>query len=397
METEGKVGGGNSKARHPSWNGTSHGVANSEIQIGGAKKMPVRIVVTMIAWVAFLAEVRAETALIPLYQDVLQNCKGASQSTRETIIRTASASGRDRTLHVSSAMIQEVSDREPDPYPAYVASSVGLCGVTVSDPSRAASLSKKHNLKIASLGPTIMAKGTLRFVASKRYEDFNVRYIVIVPTQAQFDTFRKGEQVSFTAEMLGVRQRPDALEVTSIIQSLEPTPAPHPAETLLVTRYQDVLKNCEGASPKTRQVIVTNALRRAVQNSLAGQEVSVLSAIVVGVFQPYDDRHPALAGSSEGLCSVAVNDEDLARSLASKHKFKTKRQDKAAIIQDVVRIVASKQYSDFEVRYTLVVPNGSGLSVPRPGQRISFSALFLGASQVGTLELTAVLTKLEPN
>jgi hypothetical protein len=115
------------------------------------------------------------------------------------------------------------------------------------------------------------------------------------------------------------------------------------------------------------------------------------------VFQPYDDRHPALAGSSEGLCSVAVNDEDLTRSLASKHKFKTKRQDKTAIVQDVVRIVASKQYSDFEVKYTLVVPNGSGLAVPRPGQRISFSALFLGASHAGTLELTGVLTKLEPN
>ena len=98
------------------------------------------VLVTIMAWVAFSPEVRAETALIPLYQDVLQNCKGASESTRERIIRTASTSGRDRTLHVSSAMVQELSDREPDPYPAYVASSVGLCGVTVSDPSRAASL-----------------------------------------------------------------------------------------------------------------------------------------------------------------------------------------------------------------------------------------------------------------
>lgn len=242
-----------------------------------------------------------------------------------------------------------------------------------------------------------MATGTLRLVASKRYEDFNVRYIVIVATRAQFDTFRKGERVSFTAEAIGVRQRPAALEVTAILQSLEPTPAPHPTETLLVTRYQDVLKNCEGASPKTRTVIVSSALRRAMQNSLAGQEVSVSSAIVLGVFQPYDDRHPALAGSSEGLCSVAVNDEELARSLASKYKFKTKRQDKTAIVQDVVRVVASKLYSDFEVRYTLVVPNGSNLTVPRPGQRISFSALFLGARDLGTLELTAVLTKLDPN
>lgn len=94
-----------------------------------------------------LPEVRAETALIPLYQDVLQNCQGASESTRERIIRTALTSGRARTLHVSSAIIQELSDREPDPYPAYVASSVALCGVTVSDPSRAAALSEKHNLK----------------------------------------------------------------------------------------------------------------------------------------------------------------------------------------------------------------------------------------------------------
>jgi hypothetical protein len=70
------------------------------------------VVVTIFAWVALLPEVRAETALVPLYQDVLQNCKGASESTRERIIRTASASGRDRTLHVSSAMVQEVSDRE---------------------------------------------------------------------------------------------------------------------------------------------------------------------------------------------------------------------------------------------------------------------------------------------
>jgi hypothetical protein len=298
---------------------------------------------------------------------------------------------------VSSAIVQELSDREPDPYPSYLASSVELCGVTLSDPARAASLSEKHNLKILQRGTAIMATGTLRLVASKRYEDFNVRYIVIVPTRAQFDTFRKGERISFTAEMVGVRQRPDALEVTAVLQSLEPTPTPHPAETLLVTRYQDVLKNCEGASPKTRTVIVSSALRRAVQNSLAGQEVSVSSAIVVGVFQPYDDRHPALTASSEGLCSVSVNDEDLARSLASKHKFKTKRQDKTAIVQDVVRVVSSKQYSDFEGRYTLVVPNGSSLAVPRPGQRISFSALFLGASNLGTLELTGVLTKLDPN
>ena len=76
------------------------------------------VLVTIMAWVAFPPEVRAETALIPLYQDVLQNCKGASESTRERIIRTASTSGRDRTLHVSSAMVQELSDREPDPYPA---------------------------------------------------------------------------------------------------------------------------------------------------------------------------------------------------------------------------------------------------------------------------------------
>ena len=269
--------------------------------------------------------------------------------------------------------------------------------MTVSDPALAASLSEKHNLKIAQRGPTTMATGTLRLVASKRYEDFNVRYIVIVPTRAQFDSFRKGERVSFTAEAVGVRQRPEALEVTAILQSLEPTPAPHPAEALLITRYQDVLKNCEGASQKTRTVIVASALRRAVENSLAGQEIGVSSAIVLGVFQPYDDRHPALAASSAGLCSVAVNDEDLARSLASKHKFKTKRQDKAAIVQNVLRVVASKQYSDFEVRYTLIVPTGSSLAVPRPGQRISFSALFLGVSDVGTLELTGVLTKLDPN
>ena len=356
------------------------------------------VLVTVMLWVAFLPEVRAETALVPLYQDVLQNCKGASESTRERIIRNASTSGRDRTLHVSSAMVQELSDREPDPYPAYVASSVALCGVTVSDPSRAAALSEKYNLKIVTLGTTIMATGTLRLVASKRYEDFNVRYIVIVPTRAQFDTFRKGERISFTAEMAGVRQRPDALEVTAILQSLEATPAPHSTETLLVARYQDVLKNCEGASPKTRTVIVSSALRRAAQNSLAGQEVSVSSAIVLGVFQPYDDRHPALAASSLGLCSVAVNDEELTRSLASKHNFKTKRQDKTAIVQDVVRVVVSKQYPDFEVRYTLVIPNGSNLALPRPGQRISFSALFLGAnSDLGTLELTAVLTKLDAN
>ena len=355
------------------------------------------VVVTLMAWVALVPVVRAETALVPLYQDVLQQCKGASQSTRETIVRTALTSGRARTLHVSSAMVQELSEREPDPYPAYVGTSVGLCGVTISDPARAASLSEKHHLKVAQLGPTIMATGTLRLVASKRYEDFNVRYIVVVPTRAQFDTFRKGERVSFTADAVGVRQRPDALEVTAVLQSLEATPAPHPAEVLLISRYQDVLKNCEGASPKTRTVIVTSALRRAVQNSLAGQEVSVSSAIVVGVFQPFDDRHPALAGSSTGLCSVAVNDEDMARSLASKHKFKTKRQDKTAIVQDVVRVVASKLYSDFEVRYTLIVPNGSSIAIPRPGQRISFSALFLGASQVGTLELTGVLTKLDAN
>ncbi|HEX2522979.1 MAG TPA: hypothetical protein VHP35_12730 [Terriglobia bacterium] len=355
------------------------------------------VLLTIMAWVAFLPEIRAETALVPLYQDVLQNCKGASESTRETIIRTALTSGRARTLHVSSAFVQELSDREPDPYPAYVASSVALCGVTVSDPARAASLSEKHHLKVVQRGPTTMATGTLRLVASKRYEDFNVRYIVIVPTRAQFDTFRKGERVSFTAEAVGVRQRPEALEVTAILQSLEPTPAPHPAEALLIARYQDVLKNCEGASQKTRTVVVASALRRAVQNSLAGQEIGVSSAIVLGVFQPYDDRHPALVASSAGLCSVAVNDEDLARSLASKHKFKTKWQDKAAIVQDVLRVVASKQYSDFEVRYTLIAPTGSSLVVPRPGQRISFSALFLGASDVGTLELTGVLTKLDPD
>jgi hypothetical protein len=355
------------------------------------------VLVTIIAWVAFPPEVHAETALIPLYQDVLQNCKGASESTRERVIRTALASGGAKTLHVSSAIVQELSDREPDPYPAYVGSSVGLCGVTISDPARAASLSEKHNLKIVQLGPTIMATGTLRLVASKRYEDFNVRYIVIVPTRAQFDTFRKGERVSFTADAVGVRQRPDALEVSAVLQSLEATPAPHPAEVLLVSRYQDVLKNCEGASPKTRTVIVTGALRRAVQNSLAGQEASVSSAIVLGVFQPYDDRYPALAASSAGLCSVAVNDEDLAKALASKHKLKIKQQDKTAIVQDVVRVVASKMYSDFEVRYTLIVPNGSSLTLPRPGQRISFSALFLGARDLGTLELTAVLTKLDPN
>ena len=355
------------------------------------------VFVTIMAWGAYLPVVRAETALVPLYQDVLRNCKGAAESTRETIIRTALSSGGARTLQVSSAIVQEISDRETDPYPAYVASSVDLCGVIVSDPSRAASLSKKHNLKIEQRGPTIVATGTLRFVASKRYEDFNVRYIVIVPTRAQFDTFRKGERVSFTAEAVGVRQRPEALEVTAILQSLEPTPAPHPAEAVLVARYQDVLKNCEGAPPKTRTTIVTSALRRAVQNSLAGQEIGVSSAIVLGVFQPYDDRYPALAASSAGLCSVGVNDEDLARSLASKHKFKTESQDKVAIVQDVSRVVASKRYSDFEVRYTLVVPNGSNLALPRPGQRISFSALFLGARDLGTLELTAVLTKLDLN
>jgi hypothetical protein len=356
------------------------------------------VFVAIMAWGAFLPEVRAETALVPLYQDVLRNCKGAAESTRETIIRTALTSGRARTLHVSSAIVQEVSDREPDPYPAYVASSVELCGVMLNDPSRAASLSEKHNIKIVQRGPTTVATGTLRLVASKRYEDFNVRYIVIVPTRAQFDTFRKGERVSFTAEAVGVRQRPEALEVTAILQSLESTPAPHPAEALLIARYQDVLKNCEGASQKTRTTIVASALRRAVQNSLAGQEIGVSSAIVLGVFQPYDDRHPALAASSVGLCSVAVNDGDLARSLASEHKFKTKRQDKTAIVQDVVRVVASKRYSDFEVRYTLILPNGSSLAVPREGQRISFSALFLGASELrGTLELTGVLTKLDPN
>ena len=202
------------------------------------------VLVTIIAWVAFPLEVHAETALVPLYQDVLLYCKGASESTRERIIRTALASGGARALHVSSAIVQELSDREPDPYPAYIGSSVALCGVTVSDRSRAASLSQKHNLKIVQLGPTIMATGTLRLVASKRYEDFNVRYIVIVPTRAQFDTFRKGERVSFTAEAVGVRQRPDALEVTAVLQSLDPTPTPHPTEALLVARYQDVLKNC---------------------------------------------------------------------------------------------------------------------------------------------------------
>jgi hypothetical protein len=196
---------------------------------------------------------------------------------------------------------------------------------------------------------------------------------------------------------LEVASLPEALEVTAILQSLEPTPTPHPTEALLVARYQDVLKNCEGASQKTRTVIVASALRRAVQNSLADQEVSGSSAIVLGVFQPYDDRHPALAASSAGLCSVAVNDEDLARSLTSKHKLKTKRQDKTAIVQDVVRVVASKLYSDFEVRNILIVPSGSNLAVPRPGQRISFSALFLGARDLGTLELTGVLTKLDPN
>jgi len=355
------------------------------------------VFVTIMAWGAFLPQVRAETALVPLYQDVLRNCKGAAESTRETIIRTALTSGRARTLHVSSAIVQELSDREPDPYPAYVASSVDLCGVILSDPSRAASLSAKHNVKIVQRGPTIVATGTLRLVASKRYEDFNVRYIVIVPTRAQFDTFRKGERVSFTAEAVGVRQRPEALEVTAILQSLESTPAPHPAETLLIARYQDVLKNCEGASQKTRTTIVASALRRAVQNSLAGQEIGVSSAIVLGVFQPYDDRHPALAASSTGLCSVTVNDEDLARSLASKHKFKTKSQKKAAVVQDVVRVVASKRYADFEVTYTLIVPNGSNLTVPRAGERISFSALFLGASESKTLEIMGVLTKLDAN
>ena len=355
------------------------------------------VFVTIMTWGAFLPEVRAETALVPLYQDVLRNCKGAAGSTRETILRTALASGRARTLQVSSAIVQELSDRDPDPYPAYVASSVDLCGVIVSDPSRAASLSEKYNLNIVQRGPTIVATGTLRLVASKRYEDFNVRYIVIVPTRAQFDTFRKGERVSFTAEAVGVRQRPDALEVTAILQLQESAPAPHPTEAVLIARYQDVLKNCEGASPKTRTTIVASALQRAVQNSLAGQEIGVSSAIVLGIFQPYDDRHPALAASSTGLCSVTVNDEDLARSLASKHKFKTKSQKKAAVVQDVVRVVASKRYADFEVTYTLIVPNGSNLALPRAGQRISFSALFLGASDVGTLELTGVLTKLDPN
>jgi hypothetical protein len=164
------------------------------------------VLVTIMACVALLPEARAETALVPLYQDVLQNCKGASESTRERIIGTALTSGRARTLHVSSAIVQELSDREPDPYPSYVASSVELCGVTVSDPPRAASLSEKHNLKIVQRGTATVATGTLRLVASKRYEDFNVRYIVIVPTRAQFDTFRKGERVSFTAEAVGGRQ-----------------------------------------------------------------------------------------------------------------------------------------------------------------------------------------------
>jgi hypothetical protein len=119
------------------------------------------------------------------------------------------------------------------------------------------------------------------------------------------------------------------------------------------------------------------------------------------VFRPpsfsVDDRHPALAAASSGVCSVAVNDEDLARSLASKYKFKTKKQGKTAIVQDVVRVVASKQYADFEVTYTLVVPTGSSLAVPRMGQRISFSALFVGASNLGTLEFSGVLTKLDVN
>ena len=65
------------------------------------------VLVTIMAWVVFLPEVRAETALVPLYQDVLRNCKGASESTRETIIRTALTSGRARTLHVSSAIVQD--------------------------------------------------------------------------------------------------------------------------------------------------------------------------------------------------------------------------------------------------------------------------------------------------
>jgi len=64
------------------------------------------VLVTIMVWLAFLPEVRAETALVPLYQDLLQNCKGASESTRERIIRTAFTSGRGRTLQVSSAIIR---------------------------------------------------------------------------------------------------------------------------------------------------------------------------------------------------------------------------------------------------------------------------------------------------
>ena len=178
------------------------------------------VLMPIMGWVAFLPEVRAETALVPIYQDVLRDCKGASESTQERIIRTAITSGRARTLHVAAAIIEELSDREPDPYPAYVASSVEVCGVTVSDQSLAASLSEKHNLKIVRRAVDTVATGTLRLVANKRYEDFRVRYIVIVPTRDQFDTFRKGERVSFTAETIGVRQRQGVLEVTAVLQSL---------------------------------------------------------------------------------------------------------------------------------------------------------------------------------
>jgi hypothetical protein len=353
------------------------------------------VFVATLAGTALLSPGYGETELVARYKDVLQNCNGASQPTREKIIKTALERGRDRTLHVDSAIILKLSDREPDQYPAYVASSVGLCGVSVSDPSLAASLSSKHGFQFRQLGPTLMASQTLRLVAAKRYQDFDVRYIVIVPSRTQFDTFRQGQRISFAADSLGVRQRPDALEVTAILKSLGPASSPDPSEDLLVTRYQDVLKNCERVpQPETRMRIVATALRRGLENGIAGQKINVASAIVLGVFQPDDERYPAYIASSGGICSVAVSDETLAEAVRKEHGFNIKRQDGIATVQQVSRIVASKRYLDFEVRYVLLVPKGSTFTTPETGQRISFSTQFLGVRQGRTLELTGALTSL---
>ena len=154
---------------------------------------------TMLRWTVVLSEVRAETALVPLYPDVLRNRKGASESTRHKIIQTALASGRKRTLHVSAVIGQEPSDRNPDPYPAYVASTAEVCGVNLSVPSSAASLSEKYSLRIVP-GDRIpwQPPTPCALWPASGYADFEVTYSLVVPTGSSLAIPAAGQRISFS-------------------------------------------------------------------------------------------------------------------------------------------------------------------------------------------------------